>query len=288
LKKPWNRSKSPFWAFCIVTNRSPFPIGGLIPAAEIHRLEQIFDRLAELAKNCFDWEQLLPLLKPNRTIKIQNSPRPAECEGQLKSKIAVARDRAFSFYYPDNLEQLEALGAELIPWSPIADSSLPEGIQGLYFGGGFPEIFAQQLTHNKSARQAVRAAIQAGIPTYAECGGLMYLSEQIIDFKGQSWPMVGVLPTTTIMGQHLALGYRQATTLQDSPILSQKQTIWGHEFHRSQPTSLPTKPLFAVRGANAQNSSEGWKIHQLHASYIHLHWGTHSAIAQRFLQHCLQ
>lgn len=258
---------------------------GLIPTAELSQLDRIFDRLAELAKNCFDWEKLLPLLKVRRR---SDRAEQYPLEEQLKLKIAVARDRAFSFYYPDNLELLEQLGAETIPWSPMSDSNLPKGIQGLYFGGGFPEIFARELADNHIIRQAVRQAIRAGIPTYAECGGLMYLGEQIVDFQGQSWPMVGILPTNTMMGKSLALGYRQATALQQSPILGQGETIWGHEFHRSHPTTSPLQPLFALRGLDRQHSFEGWKIHQLHASYIHLHWGAHSWIARRFLQHCLQ
>jgi cobyrinic acid a,c-diamide synthase len=213
-------------------------------------------------------------------------------EPKIPIRIAIARDRAFSFYYQDNLDILQQLGAELVPWSPLEDADLPENSQGLYFGGGFPEVFAQQLAENTSALKAVRNGILAGMPTYAECGGLMYLCEQIIDFEGQSWSMVGVLPTTTVMGKRLTVGYRQATVLQDSPMLSADAMVWGHEFHHSQLTAMPDKPLFETRGYDQKGqgkaATEGWRMHQVHASYVHLHWGGHPEIPRRFLKQCQQ
>jgi len=213
-------------------------------------------------------------------------------ETKIPIRIAVARDRAFSFYYQDNLDILQQLGAELVPWSPLTDTTLPENVQGLYFGGGFPEVFAQQLAENTSTREAVQRAVLTGLPTYAECGGLMYLCEQITDFQGQSWSMVGVLPTTTVMGKRLTVGYRQASALQDSPLLSAGATVWGHEFHHSQLTAMPKKPLFETRGYDQKGQGkvamEGWRMHQLHASYVHLHWGGRPEIPAQFLQHCQQ
>jgi cobyrinic acid a,c-diamide synthase len=213
-------------------------------------------------------------------------------ETNIPIRIVIARDRAFSFYYQDNLDILQQLGAELVFWSPLTDTVLPEDVQGLYLGGGFPEVFAQQLAENTSARDSVRKAVLTGMPTYAECGGLMYLCEQIIDFKEQSWSMVGVLPTTTVMEKRLTVGYRQATALQDSPLLETGATIWGHEFHHSQLTAMPDKPLFETRGYDQRGkgkaATEGWRVHQVHASYVHLHWGGHPEIPVQFLQRCQQ
>ncbi|PSO71228.1 MAG: cobyrinic acid a,c-diamide synthase [Cyanobacteria bacterium QH_8_48_120] len=279
---------------------------GLVPTAEIEQLDGIFAQLAELAKNCFDWERLLPLLEVSQKTEGTGAGEAGEAaeagEENLNAstcnlsslltphspiRIAIARDRAFSFYYQDNLDILQQLGAQLIPWSPIQDERLPDNIQGLYLGGGFPEVFAQQLADNRNALQAVRSALQAGMPTYAECGGLMYLCEQMIDFTGQSWQMAGVVPTTAVMGKRLTLGYRQATALRDSPLLNTGEIIWGHEFHRSQLTSAPVSPLFEIAGGKQSYPlSEGWQSHQLHASYIHLHWGAHPEIPTRFLRHC--
>jgi len=213
-------------------------------------------------------------------------------ETKIPIRIALARDRAFSFYYQDNLDILQQLGAELVPWSPLTDEALPADIQGLYFGGGFPEVFAQQLTENTSARESVRKAILTRMPTYAECGGLMYLCEQITDFEGQSWSMVGVLPTTTVMGKRLTVGYRQAKALQNSPLLPIGATVWGHEFHHSQLMATPEKPLFELRGYDQKGKGkatvEGWRVHQVHASYVHLHWGGRPEIPAQFLQRCQQ
>ena len=274
---------------------------GLVPTAEITQLDTLIDRLAQLGDSCFDWERLLPLLGTGEQGSTEARERidigtPAQKEypcterAPLPSplRIAVARDQAFSFYYPDNLEMLVDLGAELVFWSPLADQALPENIQGLYFGGGFPEVFAQQLFQNRLAREAVLRALQLGMPTYAECGGLMYLCQQIVDFEGKSWSMVGAIPTTAVMDSRLTLGYRQATALQDSPLLSAGAVVWGHEFHRSRLSEMPTQPLFQTRGYDPQSSAtlEGWRSHHVHASYIHLHFGGHSEIPNRFLQHC--
>jgi len=300
---------------------------GLVPTAEMPQLDVLIERLADLGDSCFDWERLLPLLtaptspvsnsgvytfpkSPQHAAFRPPSPRilggtgiqsPSELgdlggekeeEPKISIRVAVARDRAFSFYYQDNLDILQQLGAELVFWSPLTDTALPTNVQGLYFGGGFPEVFAQQLAENISARESVRRAILQGMPTYAECGGLMYLCEKITDYENQSWSMVGVLPTTTVMEKRLTVGYRQATALQDSPLLSAGGTVWGHEFHHSQLTVMPEKPLFETRRYNQKEqgkvATEGWQVHQLHASYVHLHWGEHPEIPAQFLQRCQQ
>ncbi|HAZ44223.1 MAG TPA: cobyrinic acid a,c-diamide synthase [Cyanobacteria bacterium UBA11369] len=282
---------------------------GLVPTGELSQLDGIIDQLAHLGESCFDWEQLLPLLKSNtvgagfsNSLSLEQTTlvNPPSSEAGFSNslsvgetslvnsriRIGVARDRAFNFYYADNLDLLQQLGAELVFWSPLTDR-LPEGIQGLYFGGGFPEVFAQQLAENKLARESVRHAILTGMPTYAECGGLMYLCEAIIDFENKSWSMVGILPTTAVMSGRLTLGYRQATALQDSPILGAGATVWGHEFHRSHLSEKPTKPLFEVKGYHSPVTEEGWQLHQVHASYVHLHFGARPEIAKQFLQNCL-
>lgn len=251
---------------------------GLIPTDELDNLKERCDRLSQLARDCFNWQQLHPLLSPPTPPTLPTPPTPP-----TQKKIAIARDRAFSFYYQDNLDLFAALGAELIPWSPLENKTLPEDIQGLYFGGGFPEMFARELAENKSARQAVFQAIQKGIPTYAECGGLMYLCEKLIDFAGETWEMVGILPTTTAMGKRLTLGYRKAIALQDSPIIKTGETIWGHEFHRSFLTCKPEAPLFSLEGYLRPSQTEGWSRDRFHASYLHIHWGTQQKLLQRLL-----
>jgi cobyrinic acid a,c-diamide synthase len=264
---------------------------GLVPTAELPQLNALIDRLADLGDLCFDWERLLPLLQ----VSGKTPPlAPPLTKGRGGVRIAVARDRAFNFYYQDNLDLLEQLGAELVFWSPLEDAGLPKGVQGIYFGGGFPEVFAQQLAENTKTKAAIKTAILAGMPTIAECGGLIYLCEQIVDFADKSWSMVGVLPTTAVMSGRLTLGYRRAIVLEDSLLLSAGTTVYGHEFHRSYLMSNFEQPLFQTYRFDTEESTgyEGWGTNSpclnLHASYIHMHWGACTEIPERFLRRCLQ
>ncbi|MEH2170024.1 MAG: cobyrinate a,c-diamide synthase [Nostoc sp.] len=260
---------------------------GLVPTAELPELNALIDRLADLGDTCFDWQRLLALLK-SEPLSFSTS----SClSPSFPVRIAVARDRAFNFYYQDNLDLLQQLGAELVFWSPLEDAAIPQDIQGLYFGGGFPEVFAQQLSENTSVRDAVKMAILKGMPTVAECGGLMYLCEQIIDFEGKSWPMAGVLPTSAVMGGRLTLGYRRAVALQDNLLVKANTTVYGHEFHRSHLTLTPTQPLFKTSRYDCEENMgcEGWGLPaNVHASYVHLHWGESREIPQQFLKECLK
>jgi len=281
---------------------------GLIPAEELPNLHAAIDKLADLAAVSFDWEQLLPLLAATRNgggegseqlsgrhslpsaIVTQKDDVVNSLGKQFGVRIAVARDRAFNFYYQDNLDLLEELGAELVFWSPLDDSVFPDNVQGLYFGGGFPEVFAQKLSGNVLIRDAVRKAIFSGMPTYAECGGLMYLCDSIVDFDGNSWQGVGVLETAAAMGKRLTLGYREAVAVRDSSVLTAFDEVWGHEFHRSHLTVEPTNPVYhswryGKRG-EVEAVAEGWGVCQVHASYLHLHWGARPDIPARFLQRC--
>jgi cobyrinic acid a,c-diamide synthase len=260
---------------------------GLIPAQELTDLDATVDRLANVGETCFDWERLLPLLmsKP-----VFTPPMAKISATSPKIRLAVAKDAAFNFYYADNLDLLQDAGAELVEWSPLSDPQLPPDIQGLYFGGGFPEVFAEQLAANQSARQSIKAAITSGMPTYAECGGLMYLCNQIIDFEHKSFPMVGIFSTTAVMGKKLTLGYRQLTALQDSLLLKTGDRVWGHEFHRSTLTDLPIQPLYDLHGYESKSifSPEGWSSYQVQAAYTHLHFGTNIDLPTRFISRCRQ
>ena len=263
---------------------------GLIPTGELGNLQPLLEKLADLGETCFDWTRLMPLLACGRSEVSGEAGlfEPLDLSASSKVRIAVAQDAAFNFYYTDNLDLLERLGAELLPWSPLKDSALPEDTQGLILGGGFPEVFAAELAANDSCRQAVQTAIAAGLPTYAECGGLMYLCEKIVDFSAQAHSMVGVFPTAAQMGKKLTLGYRQATALQDSPLMQVGEQTWGHEFHRSTLTQESEQPLFQLQGYRSSISlkSEGWRRYQVHASYTHLHFGTQPQLLMRFLNRC--
>jgi cobyrinic acid a,c-diamide synthase len=262
---------------------------GLIPAGELRSLNATLDRLADVGETCFDWEKLLPLLATKSLVGIagdEGTHKGHPYEGS-KIRLAVAKDAAFNFYYADNLDLLRDAGAELIEWSPLHDE-LPSDIQGMYFGGGFPEVFGETLAANQPARAAVKKAIESGMPTYAECGGLMYLCDRIVDFNDRSYPMVGIFPTTAVMGQRLTLGYRQLTALQDTLLLNSGDQVWGHEFHRSTLTDAPTKPLFDLQGyeSNLTFSPEGWHRYQVQAAYTHLHFGSNSDLPTKIIHRC--
>lgn len=268
---------------------------GLIPTDELKDLNSLIDRLAELGQTCFDWSQLKALLisgsihpsSHGSNTRVEDPPRTG---GRPPSvRLAIAQDAAFNFYYPDNLDLLQHLGAELVPWSPLHDTTLPADIGGLYFGGGFPEVFAQTLSDNETMRDSVKAAIESGMPTVAECGGLMYLCDRLTDFSNHSFPMVGVLPTTAVMGKRLMLGYRKAQALHNTPLMLQGEIVQGHEFHRSHLTPSSETPLFDLSSpysTTPQPFSEGWHLPHLHASYLHLHWGATPDLPARFLQQC--
>ncbi len=280
---------------------------GLVPTDELPELDAVVERLVEIGATSFDWEALLPLLKPMHGDRFDEQKDGQNVGVRARIRIAVARDRAFNFHYAENLEILEQLGAELVFWSPL-EESLPPQIQGLYLCGGFPEVFAQQLSENLRAREAVNQAIAQGLPTYAECGGLMYLCTALRNFEGQTWPMVGVLPKTAVM-EGLTLGYRRAIAQQNSPLLLAGTEVWGHEFHHSRledfqledsrleqapleltGTKPPCQRLFQVWGTDLadQGSPEGWALPHLHASYVHLHWGARPELPKRFLSQCAQ
>ncbi len=269
---------------------------GLVPRNEIPAFERILDRLGDLGEQCFDWQLLEPLARTAPPPPLPPSPNPTPAlsdtaSDTARARIAIAQDPAFSFYYADNLDILQTLGADLIPWSPLTEQ-LPPGIQGLYFGGGFPEMFAEALVANTAGRSSVRTAIAAGVPVYAECGGLMYLCEAIVDFEGRSFPMVGAIANQAIMGKRLTLGYRSAQVQRDGLGVKQGEQLRGHEFHRSTLLHpLTTPALFKLQGTDTeqgQSYGEGQSSPTLFASYLHLHWGDQQGLPKAFVQQCHQ
>jgi cobyrinic acid a,c-diamide synthase len=255
---------------------------GLVPVGELDQFAQIEARLAHLAETYLYGEKLLPLIQAVQAIPKRPFSMPETLQRKEKSiLIGVAQDKAFNFYYQDNLDILESLGATLVPFSPMLDEKLPPGIQGLYLGGGFPEIFAEQLAANVSLKNQLKNCIDRGLPVYAECGGLMYLSESILDFQGKTHSMLGVLPTQVRMGAKLTLGYREATAQQDSYLVQSGQMLRGHEFHRSSLQTQPNPVLYHFQ----DGTQEGWSVDNIHASYLHVHWGEQLAMPKRWLAH---
>lgn len=198
-------------------------------------------------------------------------------------RIGVAVDAAFHFYYPDNLDLLREAGAELVPFSPLADAALPAELDGLYLGGGYPEAHAATLEANASIRDAIRAF--PGV-VYAECGGLMFLGEALDD-GAVSRPMCGVLPLRTTMGDRLrALGYREVVTTRDTVLGPAGTAFRGHEFHYSALAGLPAlEPAYRTKGRTG-GAVEGWGTDRVLGSYVHAHFGSNPALATNLVAAC--
>ncbi|WP_017295354.1 cobyrinate a,c-diamide synthase [Geminocystis herdmanii] len=258
---------------------------GLIPTGEITNHQEIFQQLATLAQHNFNWELLTPYLENTDLVNNYNASYFIS-HNNLKLRVAIAYDKAFNFYYQDNLDILENLGIELVFFSPLNDEKIPDDIHGIYLGGGFPEVFADELAQNYSMKNSLKQAINKGIFTYAECGGMMYLSEKIIDFNGKSWEMIGVLPNTATMDKKLTLGYREANILTNYNILIDNFTLKGHEFHRAKNSSIPISPILEIKDYYTQQiiSYQGWKMKNVYASYLHLHFANYISLIVNILK----
>ncbi len=262
---------------------------GLVTAEEHPLPEKEIARLAEFVETHVDLDALLR----STAISIRESSSFSPLSRPAKVRIAVARDAAFCFYYPDNLELLEQAGAELVPFRPLKDARVPEGCHGIYLGGGYPEEFAEALSRNESMRISVREAGERGCPIYAECGGLMYLCREIVTFDGRTYPMVGLLPfATRMLRRFRALGYREVTFQSDGPLGPAGLVARGHEFHYSEVIGNKEgmcQDAYNVSGRKTHAPrQEGCRIYHTLASYIHLHFGSRPEIAQNWVDYCLR
>lgn len=255
---------------------------GLVMPEEIVDLQQKLMELAEILEKSVDIDGLLELAEHAEELPVQESP-VAYHTGR-KIKIALAKDEAFCFFYQDNLELLEEMGAELVPFSPIHDKKLPEHIDGMLFHGGYPELYAKKLSENKEMLAAVCAAVQTGIPYMAECGGFMYLHQEMEDMEGHSWPMAGVIHGKSWRTPRLTrFGY---ITLEDGTCFGEHVgAIRAHEFHyfdsdRCGEAYTAKKPL----------SSRSWKcIHsdgQGMSGFPHMYYYSNLRVPEQFLRAC--
>jgi cobyrinic acid a,c-diamide synthase len=197
-------------------------------------------------------------------------------------RIALARDEAFWFYDEASLEALRDAGAELIPYAPLRDP-FPTDVQAAFIGGGYPESHAGALEQNTAARDGLRGAIEAGMPVYAECGGLMYLGKALETSNG-THDMVGAVPAiSTMSARRSALRYVEARALNDGPMFSRGEFVRGHEFHYSRTRFEGTAHAYEIEGAR-----EGYACANIHASYVHTHLGARPEAVRCFLKRALQ
>ncbi|MEH7012273.1 cobyrinate a,c-diamide synthase [Neobacillus niacini] len=261
---------------------------GLIPSMERGELDHFFDKLGNLVCETVDIDKLLELAVAE-PLEVSRRSSIFEKKKEHVVKIAVAKDSAFNFYYPENLEIMEAKGIEIVYFSPLADEELPEDVDGLYIGGGFPEEFAQDLACNEKAKRSVKEAIENGLPTLAECGGFMYLTESIETTEKIKYKMAGVIPGSVQMQSKLAaLGYREISG-QNANFILENQSARGHEFHYSTflaydddvPYAYETKGMRGV-------SKEGYLLHNLVAGYTHFHFASCPEMVVNWIRKCLE
>jgi cobyrinic acid a,c-diamide synthase len=260
---------------------------GLVPTLEPGRWHAWLDATREKICASVDLNRIYDLARGAPKL----SPLPdwaCVAPAPTSARIAVARDAAFNFIYEDNLDLLRAAGAEIAFFSPLTDRSLPRGTQAIYLCGGFPEIYGAELEANGSIRAEIRQAGNAGMPIYAECGGLMYLTGEIVDGEKRGHKMVGLLPGKSVMAGRLTLGYRMARAASDSWLWRAGETIRGHEFHYStwenRPSVLSPAYELTPNGSQKESRNEGACAGSLFASYVHLHFLARPEIALRMVQ----
>lgn len=253
---------------------------GLVTAEEIGDLQQIVERLAEQAAKSIDLDGLMELAQAASplTYKEQN----IEPVGRVK--LAIAQDKAFCFYYQDALDLLCELGAELVPFSPINDAHLPE-CHGLILGGGYPELYAQQLADNKTMLQDIKAALGKGLPCFAECGGFMYLLERYVDGE-KIYDWVGAIEGQSAMTSKLTrFGYVNITANEDNVLCPKGGKINAHEFHYSDSTNNGSG--FVICKASGKGQWEGaHTTAAMYAGYPHMHLWGNTEFARSFVEHC--
>ena len=249
---------------------------GLYTAAEVENLQQKLALLADAAEEHIDWPRLLALCqKEPPALPVQPETPPA------RVRIAVAQDEAFCFIYAETLEAFRDAGAEVVFFSPLRDTALPENIGGLYLPGGYPELHARELSENTSLLREIKQKIESGLPTAAECGGFLYLGQSLTDAEGQSWPMAGVLPgEAKDAGRLVRFGYAALSADSDSMLFRAGESFPIHEFHHWDSTANG-----AALAAKKPVGGAAWRCgsvnEHFYAGFPHLYWAG-TPLPQRF------
>ncbi|SHK32141.1 cobyrinate a,c-diamide synthase [Tepidibacter formicigenes] len=260
---------------------------GLIPTIEMEKLEENFLNLADIIEEYINLDELLKIsesesLTSNYNIKIPKYDNLT---------IAMAYDKAFNFYYWDSIDLLKEMGVNIVKFSPIKDKCLPK-CHGIYIGGGFPELFAKELETNKSIRGEIKKAHEKNIPIYAECGGLMYLGEKLIDNENNEYEMVGILKGKSIMTKSLKrFGYSKGIAIVDTVISKKGEIVLGHEFHHSEFISDEKCAYNIVKEREGKIIKEwmgGYIKGNTLATYLHTHFYSNLNIPINFLNKAVE
>ena len=260
---------------------------GLVPSVEVPDLVGRLQVLAEATEETIDLDGLLGLAEAAPALpEIPAASRPAPAD---RVRIGLAEDEAFNFYYQDSLDLLTELGADLIPFSPRGDPSLPQSLDGLLFGGGFPEVFAADLMANQSLRREIKKRLEDGLPAYAECGGLMYLGQSLLDPQGQEHEMVGFFPHRSVMTKKLQnFGYVEVNFDQDTVLGPAGSRVRAHEFHHSRLEWPVPEYVLTIRKNESRHWPGGVSRKNVLAAYPHIHSRANPALAEHFVERCRQ
>ena len=257
---------------------------GLKPAKEDTQAMSTIESIGAVVEEYVDLEKVIAIARAAPELQGVELPQISAASTQVR--IGIARDKAFTFYYPENLEALNAAGAELIPFSPLRDESLPI-VDALYIGGGFPEVFMEELEKNEAVRRAIRDAVERGMPVYAECGGLMYLSRKMA-WDGISREMVGALPCDILMHEKpRGHGYMIMEATGAGGWFEPGAKMRAHEFHYSEVVDLKNTEFGynLMRGKGLDGKHDGIVYKNVFASYAHLHSSGSAAWASGFVEH---
>ena len=266
---------------------------GLLPTTE-NETKELIENISEAIDSQVDVDELIEIANRgnreqgtgNRNLELEVS-HSSLISHTSSFKIAVAKDEAFNFYYPESLKVLERLGAEIVIFSPLHDESIPTA-DGLIIGGGFPEMFAAELESNISMRESIKNATFNGLPVFAECGGYMYLMNELIDFEGKGHKMVGVIDNSAKMNDRLQMvGYVEAELLNDCILGKAGDRFHAHEFHFSNEVNNNGQSAFnCVRIRNNSNYNAGFVSGNVVASYLHIHFAGCVEAARHFIKSC--
>lgn len=259
---------------------------GLVPDAEIALTPDQFDAIVDLMSQSIDVDAVLGLARSAGPVEVPEGGPFGSPPAPKTVRIAVAQDAAFSFYYQDNLDLLEHHGAELVPFSPLADAALPHDTRGLYLGGGFPEVYAGRLAANRSLKRELVEIIDDGLPVLAECGGFIYLTESLTDLQGQTHGMCGILPGIVRMRNRATLNYLTVRPFKDTLLLPKGEVVRAHEFHYSVRDTLIAFAAAAFAIKERPGEVEGHAERNLLASYLHIHFASRPDMAPRFVAAC--
>jgi cobyrinic acid a,c-diamide synthase len=267
---------------------------GLVPASETSAGSTFVEAAGDAVTRHLDVDRILALARNARRSHAPRGNARPDALRPVPSRdriiLAVARDEAFHFTYEENLELLQVAGARLEFFSPLRDTALPEGAVGVILSGGFPEVHAAQLADNITMKQALRDAHERGLLIYAECGGLMCLTQAIVDLDGREHGMAGLLPGRSVMSKRLTLGYRLARAACASWLFADGETVRGHEFHYShwenRPTDLPPAYTLLPSSGAGESWADGACVGNLWASYVHLNFWAKPELAERFVAAC--